>query len=662
MGKKLNVVFVFHANQCFNGVIPYADKVCYKNLFEMFRKHPSVKIVLHISGTLLHGLKYFNEERIASIKQGIDDGQFEILGSTYSQNVMYSCNSYDNDNQIKLHKEVISEYFGVEPKGFWNPERCWNQKYVDLIATNGYEYTLIEERFLREAGITEGLDQVRNTDGINSGSLKLFTDDLTHQLRVSEALNKGKFDELFQFYQSIYENGDDSDSSVICYAEDAEATGMWQVQNNESAASVIENLDTLLTMFEKTPWLRITTFSDYLKDNEISTHIESIPENQATWMIDSAQREGFADWFDFNKNYEGIVYYRELYKNISNKMSIIETKIPDEENSSVLKLFNLAKHIYAVYQYEFGCAFGSAGTEDTIYPMCNKGSANWECIREVLFVLEAIEHVRNYKEKFYHKDIDGDSITEMCVVRNNLFYVLSPVGGKIIHCYDLEKGVDIIGNPLYEDWQRKWKNNSSYIYDYNTKHFMDFDNEVRFKRKGFEDTIKVNRFYIGEETKIERLDFIEKWVLRNTMANTQMKEKFSNDVITYSYVHDGLHIDKVYDFSENSLLLTYVFQDMTHRKRKISLKSATGFSYDTIEMLYRGMKSLSSKVAEKGIVLKSDGNGLVKLKVLSDDLIDLKIEERKMILGNYYEFIASFILEKDSTIEISFSFDIDREM
>ena len=141
--------------------------------------------------------------------------------------------------------------------------------------------------------------------------------------------------------------------------------------------------DTLLTMFEKTPWLRITTFSDYLKDNEISTHIESIPENQATWMIDSAQREGFADWFDFNKNYEGIVYYRELYKNISNKMSIIETKIPDEENSSVLKLFNLAKHIYAVYQYEFGCAFGSAGTEDTIYPMCNKGSANWECIREV---------------------------------------------------------------------------------------------------------------------------------------------------------------------------------------------------------------------------------------------------------------------------------------
>ncbi|MEK6573835.1 MAG: hypothetical protein AABZ58_05915, partial [Chloroflexota bacterium] len=172
----LSVALLFHFNQHFHEYARTASRVCYRGLLKVLRSHPSLKFNIHISGTLIHALNWLDPEPLDLIRAGLADGQFELLGSTYAQNVPYASSDWDNARQIELHRQTLKETFGVEPTVFWNPERCWRQSLVPVVASGGYTCTLVEDHILRKAGATDPCTFTTHND---SYSLKLVTDDET---------------------------------------------------------------------------------------------------------------------------------------------------------------------------------------------------------------------------------------------------------------------------------------------------------------------------------------------------------------------------------------------------------------------------------------------------------------------------------------------------
>src|SRR3989304_9201930 len=115
----LSVALLFHFNQHFHEYARTASRVCYRGLLKVLRSHPTLKFNIHISGTLIHALQWVAPEPLELIRDGLNDGQFELLGSTYAQNVLYSSDDWDNARQIELHQQALSDTFGVQPTAFW---------------------------------------------------------------------------------------------------------------------------------------------------------------------------------------------------------------------------------------------------------------------------------------------------------------------------------------------------------------------------------------------------------------------------------------------------------------------------------------------------------------------------------------------------------------
>src|SRR5690554_2919651 len=116
---SLPLAFVFHFNQHTNEYADIANRVCYRGLLGVLRAHPKLKFNLHLSGTLLRTLPWFDEGTLDLVRAGLADGQFELLGSTYAQNVPYASDDWDNAQQVRLHRDVLQQMFGVSPTVFW---------------------------------------------------------------------------------------------------------------------------------------------------------------------------------------------------------------------------------------------------------------------------------------------------------------------------------------------------------------------------------------------------------------------------------------------------------------------------------------------------------------------------------------------------------------
>ncbi|MBL8046499.1 MAG: hypothetical protein JNL09_08160, partial [Anaerolineales bacterium] len=104
---SLQIAFVFHFNQHTSEYAVVANRACYRGLLNVLRAHPKLKFNLHLSGTLLRALNWFDSETLDLVRAGLADGQFELLGSTYAQNIPYASHDWDNAQQIAAHRHVL---------------------------------------------------------------------------------------------------------------------------------------------------------------------------------------------------------------------------------------------------------------------------------------------------------------------------------------------------------------------------------------------------------------------------------------------------------------------------------------------------------------------------------------------------------------------------
>ncbi len=440
--KPLRLVLCFHLNQT---LLPYAyiaSRACYRGLLAVLRRHPGLPITLHLSGTLIHALRWLDPPVLHYVEAGLAAGQFELLGSTYAQNVPYASEDADNRVQAALHRELLQRTWGVAPNGFWNSERCWRSSLAPFITEAGYRYTLVEDGFLKATGAVPG--RVHEIEG-----LRLLSDDQQLKHRFNMAMWTGRRRPLLEYLESLHEQQGE-ESWVVSYAEDGEACGLWGYERGLLPQAHWALLDQLLGEFEQIPWLQVILPQTALAEEAVL--LAALPDGQASWMVDSLRtpgapyhEDGYADWFDFQSRSPHLIRMRGVYDHIRRRLQQVEEKA---HSPAARRLVKLAWRTYAAHQFEFGC-IGVGG----------KSGVGWDGVHQAVVLARAAEEAdqANPHARRWSEDVNEDGQEELLLADGHTLAVFSPRGGRLLYAFDLSAGQCWVGNPGQEpDWGFPW--------------------------------------------------------------------------------------------------------------------------------------------------------------------------------------------------------------
>jgi hypothetical protein len=437
----LTLSLVFHFNQHTNEYADIANRACYRGLLNVLRAHPKLKFNLHFSGTLLRALPWFDAETLKMVCDGLAAGQFELLGSTYAQNVPYASDDWDNAQQIALHRLVLRQMFGVEPAAFWIAERCWRQSLLPLIVEGGYRVAPIEDHILRAAGLTE---PVPAATSLGEQSLTVVYDDTTLRDRFNYAAWFGRRAQLTRYLEQMAEPAG-SDNNWVCYAEDAEAMGLWGWEKGYLPQATWVNLDGLLSDFEASPAIRLR----HLSEAQPAQTLGALPDGAASWMDRSLAQtdapyheDGFQDWFDFNQHSPKNVYFRRLYGTLRMRLQGLgsartDPGFPQPAATPGDWFYRQAIEAFCHHQYEFGC-IGVGG----------RGYWGWENARACFALARAAELADEPAAGQWVEDTTADGSDEQLMCNRHDLAMFTGHGGRLLYWLDLQSGRQWLGNQL----------------------------------------------------------------------------------------------------------------------------------------------------------------------------------------------------------------------
>ncbi len=573
--RKIDVTFLFHANQNLVPAGKVANLACFVGLLETLREHPLLKFQLHFSGTLLHDLLWFDTTAIHLIREGLESGQFEIFGSTYAQNIMYSTriDTADfefNDHQIKIHKDLIQDIFGVTPQAFWNCERVWTQNFVQLLADNGYYYIQVEGYILNRSGTTMSEHVVRTTQ-YTDRELVVFNDNQGFLGLVDHAVDHGDIYAVVNYLHQRYDE-DVNDQFVIGYYQDAEATGLWDYESGEDPESNWNNLDNLLTVLENDPLIKVTTYEEFIQNNLPAEDLTPIVDGAATWM-------GRDAWFVENQhpNFEAM---RQIYDRIRSRLDSVAIMIHlfPGDTTSASKLLQHAWFSLVAHQFEFAVHGYTGG----IY------HAQWQLARTAYVSALAAELALNPVDSIYMRDINQDSVEEVILADTTDLYVFSPHGGRLLYWFDLVKGEELVGNENFMvDYIEPYINDVRYIpvvrggidtYPWlwgNPIFPQVFDWEFTVRRRAFNDWVSVSPIPPQE------------------LANEIYQVSIDTNSITFSYSFLNVDIKKCFIPTSDGLNITYRLLSLAPSDLDIGIQIESGFCPSYLKVMDNGLSSLS---------------------------------------------------------------------
>ncbi len=579
---KLKVALLFHANQNLNYQGDRANDVCFNGLLSVLRQHPSSKFMIHFSGTLLHDVLWYDfrnsPSTIQMLRDGAADEQFEIVGSTYSQNIPYSTDMWDNKVEIDVHRDVIEKSLGVSPTVFWNAERCWKQQLVPLFTEGGYAATWIETHILIDSGMSSWEHIVRRTR-LGGDEIIVINDDGGMIGRLDYAIDSGDTGPLVNYLYNLHLS-DVYRDFLVTYCQDAEATGLWDYDAGYDPQDDWDNLDAVLTELESYDWLDITTISEYLKTRHPTEMIEPVVDGQAEWMIGPSQSDGWDDWFDYNANSPLVNHYRGYYSTVRARIQEVQAgKVP---GTAAHNLIEHALRSFAAHQFEFGCiGCGQMYCQD------------WQKMETLEAALLAAEYASTpvTDPEFPSIDVNGDAVDEIAMITDDDFLAFTPYGGRLLYWYDLEAGEQLVGNEIfmwgyyYLPYREHWTG-PGYNDDY---HYMqDFEWNAPYY---FPSAIPYQRFYAI------RKKALSEFLSVNGVEQVQLLDDFQSVSLTGDTLTFG-HIDTDFRYArevwpiEDGIAVRYTMQNTSGTTRSFEHRIENSLCPTLLEAMDGGREAL----------------------------------------------------------------------
>lgn len=485
---KVRVALVHHANQYVitNG---YADRqgmndilglsnplwgpsVHRTGFLPLLQMHLDYRVALnlHLSGTLMETLVWHYPESFSLVKRLIKERLLEIVGSTFSQNVMPFFSADYNLRQLNEELWMYREHLGLDPRNiqtFWVPERVWNTQKLAPILTNkellngGYKRVLLDDRLIYAGGNRypgserERFDHERGLENEAfcsweiDGGCGLVMLPISRQLRYSiPPYDHESWQRIHELMGWLAHEGDDR--SIAVYGDDLEraaGVGGWEISHAE----------------------RYEQFLKWFSDN---TSIKSVLLND--WAADHAPagkkdiEEG--TFYELAQTWHAGENYRGWYED-PNCQEHRNYLAKGEQELLAAEQYGAEKCLLALgWKHLLHCSYETAwhnrADETPNYRPSSEADpsmwlAPWAAAltshaRGCLVIAQAARWFVD-RDGLAHaelKDIDDDGEEELVVKNNQIFAVFAPrSGGRLIYLFDLsgEVGRLVIGN-LSDDW------------------------------------------------------------------------------------------------------------------------------------------------------------------------------------------------------------------
>ncbi len=123
-----------------------ANNIILKEIDRFRRERKQFKVSYGISGVFIEQCERWNPGLLESFRQLAETGCVDFLEETYYHSLasLFSINRSEFVDQVKMHRRVIKDKFGYEPKVFENTECLYNNSIAKTIANMGYKAIITE--------------------------------------------------------------------------------------------------------------------------------------------------------------------------------------------------------------------------------------------------------------------------------------------------------------------------------------------------------------------------------------------------------------------------------------------------------------------------------------------------------------------------------------
>ncbi len=158
MPNRIRLILALHNHQPvgnFDHIFQQAFDDSYRLFLEVFERYESLRMSLHVSGSLMEWLTAHHPEYVDRLAQLVDQGRIEILGGAYFEPILAMIPSCDRIGQIRGYTRWLQNRLGATIRGLWVPERVWEQSFARDLVDAGIEYTVLDDFHFKCAGLSE---------------------------------------------------------------------------------------------------------------------------------------------------------------------------------------------------------------------------------------------------------------------------------------------------------------------------------------------------------------------------------------------------------------------------------------------------------------------------------------------------------------------------
>jgi len=251
---KFQFVLLIHAHQPvgnFDDVIERAYAQSYLPFVQVLARHPSIRMGLHFTGSLLEWIERAHPEYFDLLRTLVQRGQVELAGGGFYEPILVAIPPEDRHEQITRLADYIEKHFGARPRGAWLAERVWEPQLPSSLVPSGVEYTLVDDNHFLGAGFE--LDQLYGY---------YLAEDQRHSVKVLPGLKALRY--LMPFHapsetiEFLRASAKEHPGGFAAMGDDLEKFGVWPGTNKLCYTDGwLENL--FIALEQNSNWLETAT-------------------------------------------------------------------------------------------------------------------------------------------------------------------------------------------------------------------------------------------------------------------------------------------------------------------------------------------------------------------------------------------------------------------
>ena len=233
----------------------------YLPMLEALERHPTIRLALHYTGSLLDWLEDAHPEFIRRIAALVKRNQVEIVSGGYYEPILSIIPDRDKISQIRRLSERIERDFAVKPTGMWLAERVWEPALARSLTEAGIEWTILDDVHFKNVGLEDSDLYGYYATEDQSSVLKVYATSKTLRYTIPWQPVSGTIDALRALATS-------DGKRLIVMGDDGEKFGSWPETHKycwgkDGHSGWVEEFFSALEQNKE--WLHLTLLGEYAR-------------------------------------------------------------------------------------------------------------------------------------------------------------------------------------------------------------------------------------------------------------------------------------------------------------------------------------------------------------------------------------------------------------